>query len=876
MSKYYSLYEHILWFFLKKLAFGRRVYRKFLLTLQRITKNSAFTHHKKDIHLKKHICILLLLLGTASLCARQNRVYGYVVDSENVGIELANVYVKESVSGYTIGTTTNKNGYYDLQTSGLDTITLVFSMLGYVTTEQRIWLERDVVNINVMLATDAEALEEVEVRGIRKQTGTFEQTDAQATRIMPDATGGGIESLMITFAGVRQNNELSSQYNVRGGSFDENSVYVNGIEVYRPLLIRAGQQEGLSFVNPDMTEGVSFSAGGFDARYGDKMSSVLDITYKRPQATEASISASLLGANAYVGFGNDRYSEMHSIRYKTSKYMLGALPTKGNYQPNFIDYQTAMTWTAGASDKWEINLLGNFSQNTYSFKPDSVSTTYGTFQQSERLNIWYDGQEKDLFRTIFAAIGTTGHLGQTDISFTASAFNTNERETYDITGEYLLKNNPMNTTETGAQTEDAGQQAQHGGELPQGEVTTDALGKGTYHEHARNRLMAGVIKLQHDGTWKSGQNKMQWGASVQGEFIKESISEWQWRDSAGYSLPNTEGMMSLDYTLKGASSLYSMRLQGYIQDTYKWNTEAGNILLTAGARLNWWNVNNEVLCSPRASVVYTPGWKRDLTLRLATGLYYQTPFYKELKDTITGTDGITRIQLNKNLKAQRSAQVVLGADYYFRAWGRPFKFTAEAYYKYMDRMTSYTVDNVRVRYSGQNDAVGYSTGLDLKLFGELVPGADSWISFSMMRSRQRLTTIPEAGWLLGPNEQRYAFSMLFQDYFPRLPQLKFHIKFIYADGLPYSVPGHITMQGRMSDYKRVDIGATYVFRYGRDRWMTNKHVQAWWLQFEVFNIADFHNVNSYFWVPDYYGLLHQSPNYLTGRMFNFKMTVDLK
>ena len=828
------------------------------------------------------ILVIACLLYALHADARSMRIYGYVVDSENVGIELANVYIQETIGDKVVGTTTNKNGYYDLQLSGRDTVTLVFSMLGYVTTEQRLWSDRDVVNVNVMLATDAEALEEVEVRGIRKQTGTFEHTDAAATRVMPDATGGGIESLMITFAGVRQNNELSSQYNVRGGSFDENSVYVNGIEVYRPLLIRAGQQEGLSFVNPDMTETVSFSAGGFDAQYGDKMSSVLDISYKRPQRTEATLSVSLLGANAYVGFGNERHSEMHSIRYKTSRYMLGALPTAGSYQPNFIDYQTAMTWKIRdkrPSDKghdWEISLLANVSQNTYSFRPDSVSTTFGGLQDAKRLNIWYEGRERDVFRTAFAALSAQGEVGRgVRLGFTASAFYTNEHENYDITGEYLLSSNPMEVSGTGTETSSEGNTQKDGG-TPQGEVTSDALGKGTYHEHARNRLQAAVVKVEHRGSWKKHSNSLEWGVSVQGELIDDKTSEWQWRDSAGFSLPTTDGEMALRYVLKGEDALRSIRVQGYIQDSYKWHTDAGNILLTGGVRFNWWTVNKEPLISPRVSVVYAPGWKRDLTLRLATGLYYQAPFYKELKDTLTGADGITRITLNTALRAQRSAQVVLGADYYFRAWGRPFKFTAEAYYKHIDRMVSYTVDNVRVRYSGNNDATGYSTGLDLKLFGELVPGADSWVSFSLMRSRQRLTDRPEAGWLLGPQEQRYAFSMLFQDYFPRLPQLKFHVKFIFSDGLPYSLPTDIAKQGRMSSYKRVDIGATYAFRHGREKWMKNPHVEAWWLQLEVFNLADFKNVNSYFYVPDYYGNTHLSPNYLTGRMYNFKMTLDLK
>lgn len=835
---------------------------------------------------KSVILLILMCLSLAGAGARQVRLYGYVTDSENTGIELANVYLKDS----TIGTSTNRNGYYDLQFRMGDTVTVVFSMLGYVTTEQRIYTTRDVLNINVMLPTDAEALDELEVRGIRKQLGAMEQADAKTTRIMPDATGGGIESILITFAGVRQNNELSSQYNVRGGSFDENSVYVNGIEVHRPLLLRAGQQEGLSFVNPEMTQTVEFSAGGFDAQYGDKMSSVLDITYKRPTSTEASISASLLGANAYVGFGNDRYSQMHSIRYKTSKYMLGALPTAGSYQPNFIDYQTFMTWKTGSKrtaddlrldnglrkGQWELSVLGNFSQNTYSFRPDSVSTSYGGLVQSERMSIYFEGQEKDVFRTAFAAFAARGNVGRgVELGFTLSGFYTNEQENYDITGEYKLTENPMGGEVSSSETKGDGVNRD---EELQGEVDDKVLGKGTYHEHARNKLQAGVISLKHDGSWSTGGNKLRWGVSLQSELIADKISEWTWRDSAGYSMPNSQDGVELDYSMKGESSLRSLRTQAYIQDTYRWETTAGDVILTGGARLNWWSYTGEVLVSPRASVVYLPGWKRDLTLRLATGLYYQSPFYKELKDTLTGADGITRFTLNRGLKAQRSAHVVLGADYYFRAWGRPFKFTSEAYYKYIDRMESYTVDNVRVRYSGKNDAEGYTTGLDLKLMGELVPGADSWVSFGLMRSKQRLIGDDgeKSAWLMGNNEQRYAFSMLFQDYFPRFPQLKFHIKFIYSDGLPYCVPGHIEKQGRMPSYKRVDVGADYSFRYGREKWMKNPHVQQFTIQFDVFNIVGFHNVNSYFWSEDYYGYLHQSPNYLTGRMYNLKLTLDLK
>ena len=745
-------------------------------------------------------------------------------------------------------------------------------MVGYTTVYQRVISPKEVMNVNVEMATSEEWLEEVEVRGVKRQTTMMDHIDAGASRVMPDATGGSIESLLITFAGVNQNNELSSQYNVRGGSFDENVVYVNGIEVHRPLLIRSGQQEGLSFVNPSMVENVEFSAGGYGAQYGDKMASVLDIRYKQPERFEGSLSASLLGASVYVGHGNERFSQMHGIRYKTSQYMLGSLATAGNYQPNYFDYQTMLTWSAKSG--WTTSFLGNVSVNDYVFQPDSMSESWGGLD-AKHLNIWYEGQEKDRFVTAFAALSTGGQVSrEVSIGFDASGFYTNERETYDITGEYVLSNQSLD-----AETPDTG--GGRPGEMVDPSGQTDVLGTGKYHQHARNRLEAGVATLSHHGEWKRGQNSLTWGVSAQGEWIRDHISEWEWRDSAGYSLPNNGQDMLLYYAMQGDSSMQSARVQGYVQNTHKWNTDKGQVILTVGGRLQWWSWTNEVLPSPRASLVYIPGWKRDFSFRLATGLYYQAPFYKELRDTLTGADGVTRISLTRDLKAQRSVHVVLGGDYYFRAWGRPFKFTAEAYYKYIDRMESYTVDNVRVRYSGKNDSEGYAAGLDLKLYGELVPGADSWISFSVMSAKQRLLDRPELGWIPSPQEQRYSFSMLFQDYVPQLPQLRFHLKMIWSDGMPFAAPrDYASMKVlRMPDYRRIDIGATYAFNAKTAKFMrapSAKHVAEWAIQFEVFNLVGWKNVNSYFWVSDAYGQQWASPNYLTGRRYNLKLTVDLK
>ena len=809
----------------------------------------------------KIVNFLLLCACSVFSYARSARVYGYVVDQDNIGIELANVVVLNA--DRPIGTSTNKNGFYELLLDEADTVVLSYSMIGYTTVQQRIFDLRDVLNINVQLLTDEQVLTEIEVRGIKHTQGTMDHIDAGTTRIMPDATGGSIESLLITFAGVSQTNELSSQYNVRGGSFDENSVYVNGIEVHRPLLIRSGQQEGLSFVNPEMVENVSFSAGGYSAKYGDKMSSVLDITYKRPQAFEASLSASLLGAQLYVGHGDSTYSMMHGLRYKTSKYMLGGLSTAGNYQPTYIDYQTFISWKVGP--KWHMSFLGNVSQNDYRFTPDSLSESFGG-QNAKHLSIYYEGQEKDKFLTAFAALSAKGNVSkEVELGFDASGFYTNERENYDITGQYVLSNSPSDQSSSGTEQIDptSGQ--------------ASVLGTGIYHQHARNSLEAAVITLAHNGSWKRNGNTLSWGVSGQAELIKDHISEWEWRDSAGYSMPDNGHTMELYYTMRGDSSMTSARVQAYVQNEHKWNTNSGQWILTVGGRLQWWSWNNEVLPSPRASIEWIPGWKRDVCFRLATGLYYQAPFYKELRDTVTDALGVTRIRLNRDLRAQRSVHVVLGGDYYFRAWGRPFKLTAEGYYKYIDRMESYTVDNVRVRYSGKNDSQGYAGGLDLKLYGELVPGADSWISFSTMVARQRL--LGSTAWIPSPQEQRWNFSMLFQDYLPQLPQLKFHLKMQFSEGQPFYAPRNNQAWGRMPTYKRIDLGATYIFNEKTTKFMraaSAKHVKQWAIQFEVFNLVGWRNVNSYFWVADAYGQQWASPNYLTGRRYNLKVTVDLR
>ncbi|HET7733213.1 MAG TPA: TonB-dependent receptor [Paludibacter sp.] len=815
----------------------------------------------------------MLFLPVVMHAQTKVRVFGYVIDTNNRGIELANVYFENT----TIGTQTNQNGYYELITDIKDSATLVYSMVGYESIRHTIKSNKHILQISVELRATDKQIQEVNVRGQRRQTSTLDVVDPSKYRLMPNAAGG-IESLLITFTGVSSNNELSSQYNVRGGNFDENAVYVNGIEVYRPLLVRAGQQEGLSFINPDMVQNVGFSSGGFDAKYGDKMSSVLDIEYKKPTEFEATASVSLLGASAYVGTSNKSFTQMHGIRYKTSQYLLGTLDTKGEYKPSFVDYQTYLTYQL--KPKWELTFLGNFSQNSYQFEPQTRSTSFGTYNTGRNLTVYFEGQEKDLFRTAFGAL-TLNYAPKKGmkLSLLASTFNTNENETYDILGEYVLSEVKMDLK----------------AENKEGET----LGIGKYQEHARNRLNATVSNISHLGEYDTESQKMRWGVTLQNEIIHDKISEWEWRDSVGYSLPFSDEQVNLYYTLKSDTTMSSWRTTAFFQDTYKWNMDAGILSVTGGLRGNYWTFNKELLVSPRFSVSYLPHWKRDFSFRFATGLYYQAPFYKEIRQTFTDSLGNVNVKLNSNIKAQRSLHFVLGGDHYFRLMGRPFKFTTEAYLKLADRVVSYTVDNVRIRYSGENDAKAYTAGVDFKLFGELVPGADSWINLSLMDSKENLlndsylkktfdttgkvisseTVYP--GWLPRSNEQRYVFSMMFQDYLPNNPKYKMHLKFIWSDGLPFGAPRNLQYRNfwRAPDYRRVDIGASRVLVSGKDRVMDKpcfKHVKSIWLNVELFNLLNFSNVNSHYWVSDIYGQQLAVPNYLTSRQFNLKIMVDLK
>ncbi len=823
---------------------------------------------------KKIFIYLLLTIFLSPILAQSKlRVFGYVIDNNNRGIELANVYFDKT----TIGTTTNQNGYYELSTTVKDSVVIVFSMLGYETIRHTLYPKQAVMQISVELRPTSTQIQDLDVVAQRRQTSTMDYLDPLKSKLMPNISGN-FESILITFAGVTSNNELSSQYNVRGGNFDENIVYVNGIEVYRPLLVRAGQQEGLSFINNDMVQKVGFSSGAFNAEYGDKMSSVLDIEYKKPAEFESSVSMSLLGATAYVGTSKNKFTQLHGIRYKTSAYLLGSLDTQGEYNPSFIDYQGYFTYKL--SEKSEMTFLGNFSQNIFNFVPTTRETNFGTYNMGRKLTIFFEGQEKDIFRTAFGALSYHYHPQQNvKLSLITSAFQTDENENFDILSEYHLGEVKMDIKE----------------ENREGAT----LGIGKYHEHARNTLNATVVNIGHTGEFNGISHKLKWGANLQREIIADQISEWEWRDSVGYSLPYDDQSVNLYYNMKASNTLTSWRTTAFLQDTYKWRGDAGGFTLTGGVRAHYWTFNKELLVSPRVSLAFIPAWEKDFSFRLGTGLYYQAPFYKEIRDTVSDALGNVNIALNENIRAQRSVQFVLGGDHYFRAFGRPFKFTTEAYLKLADRVITYDVDNVQITYSGYNNAKAYTAGIDFKLFGELVPGTDSWINFSLMNSKEDIigdsylqhtydenrnitsSTMVWPGWVSRPNEQRYAFSMMFQDYLPNNPNYKLQLKFVYSDGMPYGPPRNNLYRGvlRAPAYKRVDIGASRILVSGKDalmnkKWM--KGLQSIWLNLEVFNLMDFKNVNSYYWVTDIYGQQLAVPNYLTGRQFNVKLIVDFK
>ena len=629
---------------------------------------------------------------------------------------------------------TSLKGDYSLQLQSADSVEIRFSMVGYKTKVRTLRRPRGKQTMQVVLHSSDNALSEVTITGKRIETGQTQELSKEHLKSMPSTTGNAVEEMIQSQAGVSTHSELSSQYNVRGGSFDENSVYINNVEIFRPFLVRSGQQEGISVINPDMVEKIGFSTGGYEARYGDKMSSALNIEYRRPKRFEASATASMLGASAFVGMSNKKFSWSNGLRYKTTKYLLGSMDTKGEYQPTFIDYQTYLTYSP--NKRWDIKFLGNISDNHYNFTPEDRETNFGTMENVKAFKVYFDGQEKDVFRTFFGSLGITRKFNEnTSLSLIASAFNTREQEKYDIQGQYWL-----------TQTE-----------------TSENLGVGTYFQHTRNYLKAHVESAKLLFKTKQKKHNIEAAFTYKWEHIEENSVEYEMRDSSKYSIPHTGKDLYMIYSMRAKNTLTANRVEAYAQDTYRFTGSEGKTLYTLnyGLRLAYWSFTKETILSPRLSLGIIPAFNENITMRFATGLYYQAPFFKEIRDTTT-TNGITYASLNRKAKSQRSIHFIAGFDYRFKMNNRPFKFTAEAYYKALGNLVPYSVNNVKVVYYGDNMCSGHAAGLDLKLFGEFVPGTDSWVSLSLMNTSMKLNgkSIPL------PTDQRYAVNLFFTDYFP--------------------------------------------------------------------------------------------------------------
>lgn len=801
------------------------------------------------MNITKRLYILSLLLLIASAGYAQVKIFGKVIDAEEQPIEFATV----RIAGTAVGATTGLDGSYSLSVAESDTIEIIFTCIGYKEHKQKLISPSGNVNVNAKLFKTTRELEAIEVTEYKKQTGGMQTLDAGQLKVGPNASGNAVEGLLTTIAGVSSKDEMSSQYSVRGGSYDENSVYINGIEVYRPQLISSGQQEGLSIINPSLVGSIEFSTGGFSAEYGDKMSSVLDITYRQPESFEGNVAASLMGAEAAIGQSTGKFSQLHGIRYKRNTTLLSSLETKGEYDPSFFDYQTNLRLKL--NDQWNISFLGNIAMNNYKFTPKTRSTSFGTSQNVKEFTVYFDGKERDRFETYFGALELNYDVNKsTGFTLLASGFLTNELVAYDISGEYWLDEAGTNDGENSV-----------GGEI----------GVGKYLEHSRNRFQAGVFTLGLKGHTSLNRHNLQYGLEYRNQRIYDRTSEWEQRDSAGYSLPNIDNKLEMIYNLTSKHDLTTNKLSWYAQDTYRLLVNAGMFTFNGGLRMSYWDFNNEFLVSPRISIGYIPEFNNSLSFRLSGGLYYQSPFYKEFRETKTDENGNSYAELNRDIKSQRSIQLILGGDYTFRALDRPFKITAEAYYKKLDDIIPYELDNLKIVYSGRNEADGFIAGIDFKFFGQFVPGTDSWFSFSLMKTQENLNGVK----VPRPTDQRYSFGVFFNDYFPKFPKLKFSLKGIISDGFPMTPPqvSRDVSYFRAPAYKRLDIGFQYQLVGGEKDGVRPynfwRHFKSIWIGVDVFNLFDFSNVSSYYWVTDVNNIQYAVPNYLTRRQFNVNLSV---
>lgn len=795
--------------------------------------------------------IVILLFFNLQLYAQQVKLSGTVSSADNEPIE----YVNLAVKGTPMGATTDKNGWFEMMVPANQEITIQYSFIGYKTDSVHLFLKQgEKKEINLKLVQTSRELNSIEIRDQQLRTNTFSRIDPKTVNFIP-TVNASIEDLIKTMPGVSSRNELSSQYSVRGGNYDENLVVVNDIEIYRPFLVRSGQQEGQSFLNPDLVSGISFSAGGFDAKYGDKMSSVLDIRYKKPNAFAGSFDISLLGANAHLeGLIGKKFSYLMGVRYKTNSYFLKSLDTKGNYKPRFFDVQGMLNYDI--TKQWEISVFGTYSNNSYKLIPETRETSFGTLDEAYKIKIYFDGQEVDRYQNWLAALTLTYKPNQNlRLKIISSVYQTHEAETYDISGEYWL-----GKLETFQQSGN-------------GQVT-EILGVGAYLEHARNYLDGTVFNIEHRGYWEKNKSMMVWGLKYEHDLFKNSMNEWELQDSAGYSLPRPGDSLGVIYpphdpllltnVVKVNYTLTTNRFTAFFQNTWTFKNSSNDISLTAGLRALYYDYNNQVCLNPRATFSFKPHWKKETVFRLSAGYYSQPPTFREMTN-LTGN-------LVNNLKAQTAINIVAGSDLYFKAWGRPFKFVAEVYYKYLQNLIPYEVDNMQIRYYGTNDAHGYATGIDFRVNGEFVKGAESWASLSIMKTEEYF----QGSWIPRPTDQRLNLAIFFQDYIPKFPTWKVNLTLIYGTGLPFGAPNSPRKDQtlRIPPYRRVDIGLSKQLIGERTKFSARNPLRVFnsmWLSLEIFNLLQISNTVSYLWVKDISGREYAIPNYLTPRMFNLKL-----
>jgi hypothetical protein len=792
------------------------------------------------------------MLTIQGIYAQQGFVSGVVTGMDNKPLQFVNIAVK----GTAAGVTTGKNGQFELPVPANQSVVILFSYIGYETDSVAVKLgdnERKKLDHNMVSASTQ--LESIEVKDQQLRTSTFNRLDPKVLTLIP-TINASVEDLIKTMPGVSSRNELSSQYSVRGGNFDENLVFVNDIEIYRPFLVRSGQQEGQSFLNPDLVAGISFSSGGFDAKYGDKMSSVLDIKYKKPTEFAGSFDISLLGASAHVeGTFAKKFSFLLGTRYKTNSYLLKGLDTKGNYKPRFFDIQGMLNYEI--NKKWEISLFGTFTDNVYKLVPETRETSFGTLDEAYKIKIFFDGRESDGYQNwLTAATVTFKPATNIRLKLISSTFRTYETETYDISGEYWLGK----------------LEVFQGSE--QGQIT-EIMGVGSYLQHARNSLDGTVFNLEHRGFWEKGQSNMVWGIKYQHEFFNYTINEWELQDSAGYSIPRPPDSLGSQHPPNGDLLLYNVitnnntvntnRISAFIQDTWTFKNQSNDISLTAGVRTIYYDFNGQLLLNPRVNISFKPHWKNETVFRLSTGFYSQPPTFREMAD-LEGN-------IVPGLKAQSSFQVVAGCDYYFKAWQRPFKFVTEAYYKNIQNLIPYEIDNMKIRYYGTNDAHGYAAGIDFRVHGEFVKGAESWASLSFLKTEEYF----QGSWIPRPTDQRMNLAIFFQDFIPGFPTWKMNLTLVYGTGLPFGAPNSPRSEQtlRIPPYRRVDIGLSKQLIGQQTKFSAKNPFRVFdsmWISLDIFNLLQISNTISYQWVTDINGREYAVPNYLTPRMVNLKLS----